>query len=148
VADKGVAPQIAFSPNGAQFLVRTGKSLCNWVIHDDGTVDLAACRWSAGGWASDAAWAAADKAGETAVVFDRVAGGAARREFFGSHEGELSAPPGDLACDAPPAPNEPLAVLRQWEERLGHTFKEQATSEQDARRMASTVIVPTSEASR
>jgi hypothetical protein len=39
-------------------------------------------------------------------------------------------------------------VLRQWEQRLGHIFKEQATSEQDARRMASTAIVPAGETPR
>jgi hypothetical protein len=147
--DRTVVPQIAFSPNGAQFLVRTAKSLCNWEIRDDGTLDLDACRWSIGGWASDAAWAASDKSGETAVVFDRTAGGVALRELFGSHDGEVPRPAGDLACDAPSQPNaSPLAVLREWEERLGHRFKAQATTEQEARQMASPAIVPTGVPSR
>jgi hypothetical protein len=141
-ADKSSELQIAFSPNGNQFFVRTTRSLCTWVIRGDGNLDLDGCRWSTGGWASDAAWAAADSSGETVVVFDRTSDGAALRRLFGSRE---TAPPagGDLACDAapgPPAP--PLAFLRQWEERLGHHFKDQATSLQDARERLSSKIVP------
>jgi hypothetical protein len=141
--DRSIEPQIAFSPNGAQFLVRTTRSLCNWVIREDGKVDLESCRWSTGGWASDAAWAAADTTGETAVVFDRTADGAALRQFFGSRE---TPPPagGVLACDALPGPSAPpLAFLRQWEERLGHRFRDQATTLQDARERLSSQIVPT-----
>jgi hypothetical protein len=141
-ADKSSELQIAFSPNGHQFFVRTTRSLCNWVIRDDGNLDLDGCRWSMGGWASDAAWAAADSTGETVVVFDRASEGAALRWLFGSHE---TPPPagGDLACDAAPGPiAAPLAFQRQWEERLGHRFKDQATSVQDARERLSSKIVP------
>ena len=88
-AAKGSERQVAFSPNGGQFLVKTARSLCHWVIRDDGTLDLDGCRWSTGGWASDAAWAATDRSGGTVVVFDRTAEGAALREFFGDHEAEV-----------------------------------------------------------
>ena len=144
-AEKGSDVQIAFSPNGAQFLVRTAGSLCNWMIRDDGTLDLDGCRWSTGGWASGAAWAAADKSGETAAVFDRTAEGAVLREFFGSRRTDVPTETGgDLACDAIPGPHDPpLIVLRQWEERLGHRFKDQAMQLQDARAMISSEIVPT-----
>jgi hypothetical protein len=142
-ADTGGEPQIAFSPNGAQFLVRTAKSLCDWLIRDDGNVDLDGCRWSTGGWVSDAAWAAADKSGETAVVFDRTAEGAALRHLFGSQETGAPTGGGDLACNAAPGPGAPLAVLRHWEERLGHRFKDHATSLQDASERLSSEIVPT-----
>jgi hypothetical protein len=136
--------QVAFSPNGQAFLVRTARSLCKWVIRDDGTLELEGCRWSTGGWASDGAWSAADKSGETAIAFDRTAEGAARREFFGSGEIEVpSRDGGPLACEALPGASAPaLATLRQWEQRLGHRFKDQATSLQDAREMASSEILP------
>jgi hypothetical protein len=148
-ADRDGEPQIAFSPNGAQFLVKTSKSLCNWLIRDDGQVDLDGCRWSTGGWASDAAWAAADKSGETAVVFDRTAEGAALRQLFGSQEARAPTAAGDLACNAVPGPGAPaLAVLRQWEERLGHRFKDQATSLHDATERVSSEIVPTDTSAR
>jgi hypothetical protein len=142
--ESGGKTQIVFSPNGDQFFVRTARSLCNWMIRDDGTADLDGCRWSTARWASDAAWAAADKSGETVVVFDRTAEGAALRQFFGAREVEPPAERGgDLACDALPRPNAPpLAVLRQWEERLGHRFRDQPTTPQDAREMVSSEIVP------
>jgi hypothetical protein len=142
--ERGGKTQIVFSPNGDQFLVSTARSLCNWVIRDDGTTDLDGCRWSTAGWASDAAWAATDKSGETVVVFDRTAEGAALRQFFGGREAEVPAERGgDVACDALPRPNDPpLAVLRQWEERLGHRFRDQPTTPQDAREMVSSEIVP------
>jgi hypothetical protein len=144
-AENGVVAQIAFNREGDRFFVRTARSLCDWMIREDGALDLDGCRWSTGGWASDAAWAAADKTEETVIVFDRTAEGAALREFFGSRE--ACAPPeasGDLACDAPPGPNEsPVSALLRWEERLGHHFKDQATQPQDAREMVSSEIVPT-----
>ena len=106
-AENGVEAQIAFNREGDRFFVRTARSLCNWMIREDGALDLDGCRWSTGGWASDAAWAAADKTGETVVVFDRTAEGAALREFFGSREADVPpAASGDLACDAPPRPSE------------------------------------------
>jgi hypothetical protein len=143
--ERGSDAQVAFSPNGTQFLVRTAASLCAWTIRDDGGTDLDGCRWSAGGWPSDAVWAATDKSGDTAVVFDRTAEGAALREFFGSRERDAPVERGgDLACDALPRPDEPpLGVLQQWEERLGHRFRDQATQLQDAREMSSSEIVPT-----
>ena len=143
-AEKGSKTQVAFSPNGARFLVKTPGSLCDWAIRDDGTPDLEGCRWSTGGWASDAAWAAADRTGETVVVFDRTSEGAALREFFGSGETRIPADTGgDLACAALPGPRDPpLAVLQRWEERLGHAFKDQTTPSQDTREMMSPEIVP------
>ncbi len=142
-AEKGA--QVVFSPNGDRFLVRTSRCLCGWLIREDGSTDLDACRWSTAGWASDAAWAATDKSGETALVFDRTAEGAALRHFFGSRDAEAPAERGgDLACDALPGPNDPpLAVLRRWEERLGHRFRDQPSTLQDAREMGSSEIVPT-----
>jgi hypothetical protein len=119
------------------------------LIRDDGQVDLDGCRWSTGGWASDAAWAAADKSGETAVVFDRTPEGAALRQLFGSQEARAPTAAGDLACNAVPGPGAPaLAVLRQWEERLGHRFKDQATSLHDATERVSSEIVPTDTSAR
>jgi hypothetical protein len=136
--------QIVFSPNGDRFLVKTARSLCNWLIREDGTTDLDGCRWSTAGWASDAAWAAADKNGETVAVFDRTADGAALRQFFGSHDAEApAARGGDLACDALPAPSDPpLTVLRRWEERLGHRFRDQPSTAQDAREMGPSEVIP------
>ncbi len=144
-AERGGEAQVAFSTNGAQFLVKTATSVCNWVARDDGTVDLDGCRWSTGGWASDAAWTADDETGATAVVLDRTAEGAALRRFFGSREiGVPTDSGGDLACNALPRPDDaPLDVLRRWEERLGHRFKDQATQLQDAREMTSSEIVST-----
>ena len=69
-AGKGSERQVAFSPNGDQFLVQTAQGLCNWVLRDSWTLDLDGCRWSTGGWASEATWAATDKSGGTVVVFD------------------------------------------------------------------------------
>jgi len=142
--DKPGKAQIEFSRGGDRFFVRTARTLCDWVIRDDGTLDLDGCRWSTAGWASDASWARADKGGETVVVFDRTAEGAAIREFFGGRESVGAAESGgSVACRAIPRPEEPpLAVLQQWQERLGHRFKEQATTLQDAREMASSEIVP------
>jgi hypothetical protein len=144
-AEKGSKTQVAFSPSGARFLVKTPWSLCDWAIRDDGTPDLEGCRWSTGGWASDAAWAAVDRTGETVVVFERTSEGAALRAFFGSGETRVPAETGrDLACAALPGPREsPLAVLQRWEERLGHAFKDQTTPSQDTREMTSPEIVPT-----
>jgi hypothetical protein len=142
--DKDGDTQVAFNPNGDRFFVRTATSLCDWVMRGDGTLDLDGCRWSTAGWASAAAWAAADKGGETVVVFDRTAEGAALRQLFGGREGGVPGESGGaLACSAiPKAVDPPLAVLRQWEERLGHRFKDQAIQLQDAREMASPEIVP------
>jgi hypothetical protein len=141
--DKPGEAQIEFSRNGDRFFVRTARTLCDWVIRDDGTLDLDGCRWSTAGWASDASWARADKGGGAVVVFDRTAEGAAIREFFGGRESVGAAETGgSVACRAIPRPEEPpLAVLQQWQERLGHRFKEQATTLQDAREMASPEIV-------
>ncbi len=138
-ATKGGAAEVAFSASGDRFFVKNADSLCKWLLRDDGTLDLDGCRWSTGGWVSDAAWAASDKASETVAVFDRTAEGAALREFFSAHE--LEAPvefDGDLACSALPRPNEPpLSVLKTWERRLGHRFKDQATTQADARERTS-----------
>jgi hypothetical protein len=143
-AEKATEAQIAFSPGGDRFFVRTADSLCKWVIRDDGALDLDACRWSTGGWVSDAAWAPADKTGETVLVFDRTADGAALRRLFGSHDPTMpSETGGDLACTALPRPDSsPVAVLQSWEERLGHRFKEQPTPLQDTLEMTSPEIVP------
>jgi hypothetical protein len=149
-AEKASEAQIAFSPSGDRFLVRTADGLCKWVIRDDGALDLDACRWSTGGWASDAAWAPSDKTGETVLVFDRTADGAALRQFFGSHDPRNpSETGGDLACTALPGPESPpLGVLQSWEERLGHRFKEQPTPLQDTLEMTSPEIVPTGATAR
>jgi hypothetical protein len=136
--------QIAFNPAGDQFFVRTETSLCTWDIHDDRTLDLAGCRWSAGGWASDAAWTASDPGGETVAVFDRTPEGAAMRELFGAAEAQVPAETGgSVACKAIPRSTEsPSAVLEQWEERLGHRFREQGAPLQDTGEMVSSEIVP------
>jgi hypothetical protein len=136
--------QVAFAPGGDRFFVRTPRSLCKWTIRDEGALDLDGCRWSAVGWASDAAWAAADKTGETILVFDQTPEGAALRELFGSRDGWLSTQSGgNLACTALPTPDErPPAVLQAWEERLGHRFKDQATPPGDTTAMVSSEIVP------
>ncbi|MGD0674054.1 MAG: hypothetical protein ABSC94_01465 [Polyangiaceae bacterium] len=143
-AEKESMPQVAFSPNGDRFLVRTTRSLCKWMIHDDASLDLDGCRWSTAGWASDAAWAASDKTGETVVVFDRTAEGAALWEFFGSDRTEVpSDVHGDVACNALPGPGDaPLGVLQDWEDRLGHRFKDQRVRRQDTGQMRSSDIVP------
>ena len=142
--DKPGEAQIEFSRDGDRFFVRTARTLCDWVIRDDGALDLDGCRWSTAGWASDASWARADKGRETVMVFDRTAEGAAIREFFGGQESIGAAETGgSVACGAIPRPEEPpLAVLQQWQERLGHRFKEQATTPQDAREMSSSEIAP------
>jgi hypothetical protein len=135
--------QVVFSPSGEQFLVKTATSLCIWRIRSDGALDLDGCRWSTGGWASDAEWSAAGKSDEV-VVFDRTVDGAALRQFFGSSEQE--GPTGtesDVACNALPSPGDPpLAVLQRWEERLGRRFKEQPTPTRDMREIVSSEIVP------
>jgi hypothetical protein len=146
--DKDDDAQLAFSPNGSAFLVRTAGGLCDWTIAEDG-VDLEGCRWSTGGWASDAAWSSSDRSGETVVVFDRTAQGAVLRDFFGArdrvHDPEVRTGPGaDLACnDRPRAGDPPLASLQKWEERLGHRFKDQGPTLEDARERISTELVPT-----
>jgi hypothetical protein len=143
-AQKGDEAQVAFSPSGDRLLVRTSDSLCKWTIGEDGTLDLDGCRWSTGGWASDAAWAAADKADETVVVFDRTAEGAALRPFFGHRETEEPRETGgDLACTSLPGRDDsPVAVLQHWEERLGHRFRDQATPPEDTLETLSSEIVP------
>jgi hypothetical protein len=144
-ASASTPTQIAFSPGGDQLFVKTATSLCKWSIHDDdGALDLEGCRWSTAGWASDAAWRASDKSGETIVIFDRTADGAALRSFFGSVETEVPAETGgDVACKAIPRSTESSsAVLQQWEERLGHRFKDQGAPLQDTSEMLSPEIVP------
>jgi hypothetical protein len=135
--------QIVFGPSGEQFLVKTATSLCTWRVRSDGALDLDGCRWSTGGWASDAEWSAADKSDEV-VVFDRTVDGAALRQFFGS--GEQEGPTGiesEVACNALPSPSDPpLAVLQRWEERLGRRFKDQTTPTRDMREIVSSEIVP------
>jgi hypothetical protein len=140
----GKVRRIAFSPSGDQFFVQTDTGLCTWEVRDDHAIDLTGCRWSAGGWASDAAWAAGDTSGATIAVFDRTSEGAAVRELFGSAEAELPIETGgNVACKAIPRSTESAsAVLEQWEERLGHRFREQGAPLQDTGEMVSSEIVP------
>jgi hypothetical protein len=151
VPEKGRGLQIAFNPNGDRFFVRTAGTLCKWAIAEGGALALDGCRWSDrgwGGWASDAAWVASDEAGETVAVFDRTAEGAALREFFGtgdqaSEAGESSSAPSTVAClAAPRAKDTPLTLLRTWEERLGHRFRQHGTSLEESRHIESPEIVP------